>query len=303
MRIGSLVLFAVLLAWATALAQQPELPSLSVAERNRWQADVISLFGEDWYFRLTVGALANIYPKQFQPAGFARLTLGLSWTPDWVITPQLRVTKAIHELRLSLEGVGDQPAWVLEITPFTFEFEINLRPSPTRAVSSRAQQPPAQPAQQVSLDLKALVLARIDELLKASEQMAKDRSVDINTLTKPLHEAKKAFEAGKTSDAGIQLDSYSLLLRALRKMGAFTTFTEYDETHLRTGLYRVVGALALFAEHIQKKPIKVCTGLFVREDQKAEEVISPLVTDVVKRISFTTPAGKEDFTLKESRCF
>lgn len=158
------------------------------------------------------------------------------------------------------------------------------------------------PDQQVSLDLKALVLSRLDDLLKASEQIAKDKSIEVNTLTKPLQEAKKAFESGKISDAGLQLDSYSLVLRAIRKTGV-SKLNEYDETHLRAGLYRVVVALALFTEHIQKKPTKICTGLFIREDQKAEEVISPLVTDMLKKISFSTPAGKEDFTLKESRCF
>jgi hypothetical protein len=65
----------------------------------------------------------------------------------------------------------------------------------------------AQPDQQVSLDLKALVLSRLEDLLKASEQMAKDRSIDLATLTDPLKEFKKLFEANKIVDASLQLNA------------------------------------------------------------------------------------------------
>jgi hypothetical protein len=164
----------------------------------------------------------------------------------------------------------------------------------------------AQPDQQVSLDLKALVLSRLEDLLKASEQMAKDRSIDLATLTDPLKEFKKLFEANKIVDASLQLNGYSFLLRLLRKMGGMS---EYDEAHLRTGLFRLMTTVALFGERVQPPPapvpLKLCTGLYVREDQKAEEVLSPLLTDVIKKLTFTnTKTGaKETFTLKESKCF
>jgi hypothetical protein len=51
--------------------------------------------------------------------------------------------------------------------------------------------------------------------------------------------------------------------------------------------------------------VKICTGLYISEDQKSEEVLSPLLTDVIKKLTFTnTKTGaKETFTLKESKCF
>jgi hypothetical protein len=164
----------------------------------------------------------------------------------------------------------------------------------------------AQPDQQVSLDLKALVLSRLEDLLKASEQMAKDRSIDLATLTDPLKEFKKLFEANKIVDASLQLNGYSFLLRALRKMGGMS---EYDEAHLRTGLFRLMTTLALFGERVQPPPapvpLKLCTGLYVREDQKAEEVLSPFIIEALKKLTFTnTKTGaKETFNLKESKCF
>jgi hypothetical protein len=271
-------------------------------EWTLWQ-----LADDQWYFRLTVGALANVYPKLLQPTGFARLTLGLSWAPNWLITPQIQITKAVHEITLSLEGVGNEPTWVIEFTPFVIDFEINPYPNQARAVSSTpaSQQPTAQPAQQVSLDLKALVLSRLEDLLKASEQMAKDRSIDLATLTDPLKEFKKLFEANKIVDASLQLNAYSFLLRVLRKMGGMS---EYDEAHLRTGLFRLMTIVALFGERTQPPapvPLKLCTGLYVREDQKAEEVLSPFIIEALKKLTFTnTKTGaKETFNLKESKCF
>jgi hypothetical protein len=164
----------------------------------------------------------------------------------------------------------------------------------------------AQPDQQVSLDLKALVLSRLEDLLKASEQMAKDRSIDLATLTDPLKEFKKLFEANKIVDASLQLNGYSFLLRVLRKTGGMS---EYDEAHLRTGLFRLMTAVALFGERVQPPPapvpLKLCTGLYVREDQKAEEVLSPFIIEALKKLTFTnTKTGaKETFNLKESKCF
>lgn len=264
------------------------------------------LADENWYFRLTVGALANIYPELLQPTGFARLTLGLSWSPNWLLAPQVHVTRATHEIGIGLENIGGEPRWVLELTPFVIDFEINPRPNQARAISSAPalQQPTAQLDQQVSLDLKSLVLARLDDLLKAIEQMAKGiPTLDPTALRDPLTEFKKAFEAGKMNDAAMQLDTFSVTLLLIQRNGLLTKF---QETHLRAGLHRLVSAFALFREQVQRQTVKICTGLFVSEDQKSEEVLlSPLLTEILKKLTFTnTKTGaKETFTLKESKCF
>jgi hypothetical protein len=269
-------------------------------EWTLWQ-----LADDQWYFRLTVGALANVYPKLLQPTGFARLTLGLSWAPNWLITPQIQITKAVHEITLSLEGVGNEPTWVIEFTPFVIDFEVNPYPNQARAVSSTpaSQQPTAQPDQQVSLDLKALVLSRLEDLLKASEQMAKENpALDPTSLRDPLTEFKKAFEANKMNDAAMQLDTVSVILLLLQKNGLVTRL---QEAHLRAGLHRLVSAFALFREQVQRQTVKICTGLYISEDQKSEEVLSPLLTDVIKKLTVTNrqTGAKETFTLKESKCF
>ncbi len=62
-RVLGLGMVVVSLFWGVGAAQQPELSALSIGKWDRWQADVISLFGEGWYFRVTVGALANIRGK------------------------------------------------------------------------------------------------------------------------------------------------------------------------------------------------------------------------------------------------
>ena len=298
-------MIVVSLFWGAAAAQQTELSGLYVGERDVWKTNLISMLGENWYFRVTVGALANIQPGPFQPSGFARLTLGLSWTPDWLLTPQIRVTKALHEIGISLEGVGNKPAWVLEITPLIIDFQINPRINRSLNVPSTApaEQPMVQPDQQTSIDLKALVLSRLDDLLKASEQIAKDNpNFDPSTFRDPLNEFKKAFEAGKMGDATMQLDVVSVALLLVQRNGLLTKF---QEMHLRTGLHRLVSAFALFREQVQRQTVKICTGLFVSEDQKSEEILSPLLTEMMKKLTFTnTKTGaKETFTLKESRCF
>lgn len=109
-------------------------------------------------------------------------------------------------------------------------------------------------------------------------------------------------EAGKVLEAAFQLNAFSMVLRAIRKM-AF--LTDYDETHLRTGLHRLIAALALFVEKIQRQTIKICTGLYVSEDQKKEEIISPFVNEAIKKLTFTNrqTGAKETFTLKESKCW
>jgi hypothetical protein len=269
-------------------------------EWTLWQ-----LADDQWYFRLTVGALANVYPKLLQPTGFARLTLGLSWAPNWLITPQIQITKAVHEITLSLEGVGNEPTWVIEFTPFVIDFEINPHPNQARAVSSTpaSQQPTAQPDQQVSLDLKALVLSRLEDLLKASEQMAKESpALDPTSLRDPLTEFKKAFEANKMNDAAMQLDTVSVILLLLQKNGLVTRL---QEAYLRAGLHRLVSAFALFREQALRQTAKICTGLYISEDQKSEEVLSPLLTDVIKKLTVTNrqTGAKETFNLKESKCF
>jgi hypothetical protein len=85
--------------------------------------------------------------------------------------------------------------------------------------------------------------------------------------------------------------------------------SEYDEAHLRTGLFRLMTTVALFGERVQPPPapvpLKLCTGLYVREDQKAEEVLSPFIIEALKKLTFTNrqTGAKETFTLKESKCF
>lgn len=290
MRIVSLVLLIVSLVWSAAPAQQLESSNLSVAERD-----------QNWYFRVTVGALANLYPTLSQPAGFAHLTLGLSWSPNWLLTPQVQVTKVVHEFGLNFEVAGKGPKWVFEIVPLVIEFEVNPRASPGRTSALRQGQSSAQPEQQSPLDLRALVLARWDEVLKASEQLAKDNP-GLEALREPLTEFKKAFDSGKMDDAAIQLDTFSVTLLFIQRNGLLTKF---QEMHLRTGLHRLVSAFALFREQVQRQKVKVCTGLFVSEDQKSEEVLSPLLTEMMKKLTFTnrTTGAKETFTLKESRCF
>jgi hypothetical protein len=67
----------------------------------------------------------------------------------------------------------------------------------------------------------------------------------------------------------------------------------------------LVSAFALFREQALRQTVKICTGLYISEDQKSEEVLSPLLTDVIKKLTFTnTKTGaKETFNLKESKCF
>ncbi len=298
--LGLMALLVVLSGMAMAQPTPSERRRDLHGEWTLWQ-----LADDNWYFRLTVGALANVSPKLLQPTGFAYVTLGLSWAPDWLITPQIQVTRAVHEISLGLEGVGNKPAWVIEITPFTIEFEFHPRPNQAQARSSAAalQQPTAQLDQQVSLDLKSLVLTRLDDLLKASEQTAKDNpSLDPSTFRDPLSEFKKSFEASKMGDAAMQLDIFSVTLRLVQKSGLLKGF---EETHLRTGLHRLVSAFVLFREQVQRQAVKVCTGLFVSEDQKTEEVLSPLLTEAFKKLTVTNrqTGAKENFTLKESRCF
>lgn len=291
------ILLILTLGFGTAVAQQSPAIS-SFGERELWKTELVNLFGNTWYLRMTVGALANIQPGPFQPLGYTHLRLGLIWNPNFLLTPQIQVTGVTHEIGFGLRGLGDKPQWVLEVTPFILDFNIN----PRTKIERQTGQPTAQLEQQTQIDLKALVLARLDDLSKASEQIAKDRSIDLATVTDPLKEFKKLFEAGKVLEAAFQLNAFSMVLRAIRKM-AF--LTDYDETHLRTGLHRLIAALALFVEKIQRQTIKICTGLYVSEDQKKEEIISPFVNEAIKKLTFTNrqTGAKETFTLKESKCF
>jgi hypothetical protein len=160
-----------------------------------------------------------------------------------------------------------------------------------------------QPAQQATIDLKALVLSRLEDLLKASEQMAKESpALDPTSLRDPLTEFKKAFEANKMNDAAMQLDTVSVILLLLQKNGLVTRL---QEAYLRAGLHRLVSAFALFREQALRQTAKICTGLYISEDQKSEEVLSPLLTDVIKKLTVTNrqTGTKETFTLKESKCF
>ncbi|MCL6642889.1 MAG: hypothetical protein K6T71_06160, partial [Candidatus Bipolaricaulota bacterium] len=195
------------------------------------------------------------------------------------------------------------PQWVLEITPFILEFGINSHQAPASSDKTPGDQPAVQPDQQISLDLKALVLSRLEDLLKASEQIAKENpTFDPALLRDPLTEFKKTFEAGKMGDAAMQLDIVSVTLLLAHKNGLIPRLQEAD---LRAGLHRLVSAFALFRERVQRQTVKICTGLFISEDQKTEEVLSPLLTEVLKKLTITNrqTGAKETFTLKESKCF
>jgi hypothetical protein len=302
-RVLCLGMIAVSLFYGAPAAQQSEISGLYVGERDRWQTDLVTLLGEDWYLRVTVGALANIQPGPFQPTGFARFHLGLRWSPNWILTPQVKVTRATHEIGIGLEGLGTKPHLLLEIKPFILDFAINPGETSSAQDKQPVEQSLIQPAQQATIDLKALVLSRLEDLLKASEQMAKENpALDPTSLRDPLTEFKKAFEANKMNDAAMQLDTVSVILLLLQKNGLVTRL---QEAHLRAGLHRLVSAFALFREQVQRQTVKICTGLYISEDQKSEEVLSPLLTDVIKKLTFTnTKTGaKETFTLKESKCF
>jgi hypothetical protein len=302
-RVLCLGMIAVSLFYGAPAAQQSEISGLYVGERDRWQTDLVTLLGEDWYLRVTVGALANIQPGPFQPTGFARFHLGLRWSPNWILTPQVKVTRATHEIGIGLEGLGTKPHLLLEITPFILDFAINPGETSSAQDKQPVEQSLIQPAQQATIDLKALVLSRLEDLLKASEQMAKENpALDPTSLRDPLTEFKKAFEANKMNDAAMQLDTVSVILLLLQKNGLVTRL---QEAHLRAGLHRLVSAFALFREQVQRQTVKICTGLYISEDQKSEEVLSPLLTDVIKKLTFTnTKTGaKETFNLKESKCF
>jgi hypothetical protein len=296
-------MIAVSLFYGAPAAQQSEISGLYVGERDRWQTDLVTLLGEDWYLRVTVGALANIQPGPFQPTGFARFHLGLRWSPNWILTPQVKVTRATHEIGIGLEGLGTKPHLLLEITPFILDFAINPGETSSAQDKQPVEQSLVQPAQQATIDLKALVLSRLEDLLKASEQMAKENpALDPTSLRDPLTEFKKAFEANKMNDAAMQLDTVSVILLLLQKNGLVTRL---QEAHLRAGLHRLVSAFALFREQVQRQTVKICTGLYISEDQKSEEVLSPLLTDVIKKLTVTNrqTGAKENFTLKESKCF
>jgi hypothetical protein len=296
-------MIAVSLFYGAPAAQQSEISGLYVGERDRWQTDLVTLLGEDWYLRVTVGALANIQPGPFQPTGFARFHLGLRWSPNWILTPQVKVTRATHEIGIGLEGLGTKPHLLLEITPFILDFAINPGETSSAQDKQPVEQSLVQPAQQATIDLKALVLSRLEDLLKASEQMAKENpALDPTSLRDPLTEFKKAFEANKMNDAAMQLDTVSVILLLLQKNGLVTRL---QEAHLRAGLHRLVSAFALFREQVQRQTVKICTGLYISEDQKSEEVLSPLLTDVIKKLTVTNrqTGAKETFTLKESKCF
>jgi hypothetical protein len=302
-RVLCLGMIAVSLFYGAPAAQQSEISGLYVGERDRWQTDLVTLLGEDWYLRVTVGALANIQPGPFQPTGFARFHLGLRWSPNWILTPQVKVTRATHEIGIGLEGLGTKPHLLLEITPFILDFAINPGETSSAQDKQPVEQSLVQPAQQATIDLKALVLSRLEDLLKASEQMAKENpALDPTSLRDPLTEFKKAFEANKMNDAAMQLDTVSVILLLLQKNGLVTRL---QEAHLRAGLHRLVSAFALFREQVQRQTVKICTGLYISEDQKSEEVLSPLLTDVIKKLTVTNrqTGAKETFTLKESKCF
>lgn len=282
--------------------------------KHSWELSVGTLFHQVWgenlgqsYLRMNIGLIANLKGQYFQELQlFGYLALGWEWSLSIPLARHLRISGLSHEVGIRLRDLGGKPVWMIEFLPFTVSFDtdgwfdqgklppqsLNSFELPNPSLDSIAQQPS-------SVDLKALVLARLDDLLKASEQLAKEKPVlDPATFREPLNEAKKSFEAGKIPEAIVQLNSYSMVLRALRKFLP-DTMTEFDEAYLRSGFHRVADALALYTERAQGKSTKVCTGLYIGADKK-EEVIGQFLNEAPKTASF---GAKGTFTLKESRCF
>ncbi len=333
MRKTLLALVAMLLILTFALASGWAQPSANRTwslrpvdwNKNRWELSVGTLFTQPWgenlgrsYLRMTVGLVATLKNQYLQEPGlFAQLAFGWEWSLHVPLPFQLSLSGFSHEISLKLKDLNGQPAWVVEFLPLVVAFDIDnlFIPAkrgndlsfpfstlsiPSRVAAegqSRAESP--QQVQQTTVDLKALVLARLDDLLKASEQLSKEKPVITpDTFVTPLNEAKKAFEAGKIPDMIVQLNSYSMVLRAIRKFLP-DTMTEFDESYLRSGFHRLADALALYTERIQQKPTRICTGLYIDPNRK-EEVIGQFLNEAPKTASFGT---KGTLTLKESKCF
>jgi len=290
---GKIVCFGIfLLLWSTALGEPTAQEQEWVVSLNR--TALIGLPDEDWHLHWTIGALAKLYPEPPSASGLIQVRVGLTWSPSLLLAPQLQWTKATHEIGINLLNLGADPSWEIEITPFFLEFELG---------SPQPQRPPSGLSHQASLDLKKLVLAYLEDLRQASEQIIQDHpDLDPTTLRDPLSEFQRAFEAGEVGSASLQLNMFSVVLRLMRRADLLS---QLEETHLRTGLHRLVMAFALFMEKVQDQVVKVCTGLYLSEDQRTEEVISPFVNEAVQTLTLTdrTTGAKERFTLRESKCF
>ncbi|MDW8110261.1 MAG: hypothetical protein RMJ96_01465 [Candidatus Bipolaricaulota bacterium] len=154
-------------------------------------------------------------------------------------------------------------------------------------------------AQTVSLDLKALVLSRLDELIKLAEKPPVPSGVTFSFPTSPLKEAQKAFDAGKFDEADKQLTAFSVSLHMLR-LGAPAgwpfSIALITET-LRAALYKVINARVLFAERVQNKPMKISVGLYTSGTR--EEVFGPFLIECPKELKLSIQGKEETFKLKE----
>ncbi len=156
-------------------------------------------------------------------------------------------------------------------------------------------------AQRIELDLKALFQQRLNELSKLGEQLLKGKAADATSITKPLQDLQKAFETGKAQDVINQINAFSTLLRIFNTFGFFS---DLEEMILRSSFYRLVEVYTLFAEKVDKKPIKVCVARYVGgEKGDREEILAPLLNDCPKSLNITNPNGtKETFALKDCKC-
>lgn len=294
--------------------------------KGRWELSVGTLLMQPLgnlgqsYLRMTVGLVATLKAQYLQePQLFAQLALGWEWSLRVPLTRQIQLSGFSHEISLKLKNLNGEPMWVVEFFPFAVAFDIDdwfneqesnmpnrflqslplELPKPSTSPSVAPGQSGIQSDQQATLDLKALVLARLNDLLKASEQLSKEKPIlSPETFRDPLTKAREAFEAGKIADMVVQLNSYSMVLRAMRKFLP-DNMTEFDEVYLRSVFHALADILALYTERTQGKPIKICTGLYISSDKK-EEVIGQFLNEAPKTASF---AAKGTFTLKESKCF
>lgn len=158
-------------------------------------------------------------------------------------------------------------------------------------------------AQTVSIDLKALFLGRIDELIKLAEKPPVPEGVEIAIPTESLKEAKKAFEAGKLEDVGKQLNAFSTILHVLRLAAppGLPFSMPFISEVLRASLYKVIDAFVLFSERVGKKEAKIHVGLYVCEKEKKEEIFGPFLIKCPKELKLTIGGKLHTFKLKECR--
>lgn len=154
-------------------------------------------------------------------------------------------------------------------------------------------------AQTVSIDLKALFLSRLNELIKLTENPPTPPGVTLSFPTSSLKEAQKAFEAGKFEEVDKQLTAFSTSLQGLKlaaPAGLPFSMALITET-MRAALYKVINARVLFAERIQGQAMKIFIGLYTSNTR--EELFGPFLIECPKELKFTVQGKEEIFKLKE----